>query len=627
MTNLQHRTLNIQGRAKDGFLPLFPASAGLGRLRFEVRPLWRPLRLFAALLLLAPAASASITRWDPLPKPLGNANFRGYAQVERELGSWRLPDGTEIPLHLVLQSDPSVEPGPLGPGWHLPFFRSDFVRVKDYEALWEMPNGRRKFFPRDRLAEEPDGDALRFRSREGDWTALWEKDRRGIEATVTSTDDPAWWFRYEDGRLHSFRMGEESPEYRVDWLGGSNFPRAIRPANRRQGPVEILYAGRTPESIRVGEREWELEMDEGDWTAPDGRSDYLAYRVRFLAALTGPDGTTERFGYEKGDLKERTVGVPGAAKAARTVRVPVNRLAVRDGEGNERGFLAWEARSGFLVEDSGAAYAVASEGRDPEQPGYAEARRRGDIAPEAVRIERRPEEGPPQLWSYDYGSGRRERTDPSTGEIFRETHIVSPGPAYGKLRKREKKTPEGKWELVEHWAYDPEGRLLRVIEQGGSTRKLVWEERGGYSRAQEFVDGVLAKERVFENGRRVRTTEWQDGEETTFTYERVGGREVVRQFTGGQWQWTRVWGSGGRLLYGANRAGVETIVRHGADGTREVLHRRLRGNDLLVRTRDGEQTRTTDPRAIAEWLTAAMPDLSNFPREFFLETTNNTTKP
>ena len=457
------------------------------------RKVWAVL-LFACAVL--PAASASITRWDPLPKPLGNANFRGYAQVERELGSWRLPDGTEIPLHLVLQSDPSVEPGPLGPGWHLPFFRSDFVRVKDYEALWEMPNGRRKFFPRDRLAEEPDGDALRFRSREGDWTALWEKDRRGIEATVTSTDDPAWWFRYEDGRLHSFRMGEESPEYRVDWLGGSNFPRAIRPANRRQGPVEILYAGRTPESIRVGEREWELEMDEGDWTAPDGRSDYLAYRVRFLAALTGPDGTTERFGYEKGDLKERTVGVPGAAKAARTVRVPVNRLAVRDGEGNERGFLAWEARSGFLVEDSGAAYAVASEGRDPEQPGYAEARRRGDIAPEAVRIERRPEEGPPQLWSYDYGSGRRERTDPSTGEIFRETHIVSPGPAYGKLRKREKKTPEGKWELVEHRAYDPEGRLLSIVSGNGDRRRFEWISKDRWVKRIEYDEFSIVQSEV-----------------------------------------------------------------------------------------------------------------------------------
>ena len=53
MANVQHRTLNIQRRTKDWFLSLFPASAGLGCLRFEVRPLPRPLRLFAALLLLA----------------------------------------------------------------------------------------------------------------------------------------------------------------------------------------------------------------------------------------------------------------------------------------------------------------------------------------------------------------------------------------------------------------------------------------------------------------------------------------------------------------------------------------------------------------------------------------------
>ena len=108
--------------------------------------------------------------------------------------------------------------------------------------------------------------------------------------------------------------------------------------------------------------------------------------------------------------------------------------------------------------------------------------RKGDIAPDAVRIERTSEDddGPTELWSYDYRKGLRERTDPSTGEIIRESFIVSPGPAYGKLRKRERKEPKGKWELVEHRAYDPEGRLLRVVENG-VVRDLVWEERGSFS--------------------------------------------------------------------------------------------------------------------------------------------------
>ena len=194
------------------------------------------------------------------------------------------------------RATPRWSPGRSGRGGTCRFFRSTFLRVKDYEALWEMPNGRRKFFPRDRLAEESGGGVERFRSREGDWSAVWEEKRREVVATVTATDDPETWFHYDGGRLHSFRMGPESPEYRVDWLGGSHYLRAIRPANQRQGPVEILYGGAHPRGGTGGRSDVESRNGRGRLDGP--RRAFGLFRVPGEFS-----GGPERSGGEGGALR------------------------------------------------------------------------------------------------------------------------------------------------------------------------------------------------------------------------------------------------------------------------------------------------------------------------------------
>ena len=116
------------------------------------------------------------------------------------------------------------------------------------------------------------------------------------------------------------------------------------------------------------------------------------------------------------------------------------------------------------------------------------------------------------------------------------------------------------------------------------------------------MDGALTKERVYENGQRVRMTEWEGDSPKTYTYEREGGREIVKQFVGEEWQWTQVWNSGGKIIYGNRANGSETILRYGANGAREVLQRRPNGRDFLVLTDESGQSRIEDPEAIANWM-------------------------
>ncbi|MGE9291791.1 MAG: hypothetical protein ACQKBT_12405 [Puniceicoccales bacterium] len=112
----------------------------------------------------------------------------------------------------------------------------------------------------------------------------------------------------------------------------------------------------------------------------------------------------------------------------------------------------------------------------------------------------------------------------------------------------------------------------------------------------------MEKERVYEDVRRVRMTEWENGDSTTYTYEMEGGREIVRQFVDGQWQWTRIWNRNGQIVYGKNKEGFESIFRYGADAIREVLQKRPDGEDFLVRSQSDGSTRITDPEQISAWL-------------------------
>ena len=451
-------------------------------------------------------------------------------RIVRELGKLPLGDGREFPIHLVFNSNPKQEPGPFGPYWHLPLFASSAVQFKQYRLYWDGPDEYRHFFVLDRQGDARRGETV-FMHRGNKWRAT--VDRRG-DILIEATERPGWAYRYRDGRLEEFKLGEGSAAYRIAW-SGRGFPLYVTDLSSNRRVFEISYRGATaPERVIIGDRTVEVTMGDAELTAPDGESSYRNYRVSFLRGLKMDGAREERFDYGKSSKHSRTIPEhvtrEGETIAAKALQLAVNRMTVMpDAEeaAATGSYVEWEAQSGFILADSGSTYTIQNQSWDP-----LDSRATHPVAPRAVEIRRQPTEGTEQLWSYDWRRGVQTYTNQATGEVMRKTYIMSEGPAHLKLRKHEKRT-EGGWSMLEQRSYDPLGRLIRKAGRG---KFVMWNRQGNDqdNSVEKFVDGSLSGVKYFEGDRLVRRERYRGGRRThVVLYEEGRTMEKIFSESGG----------------------------------------------------------------------------------------------
>jgi hypothetical protein len=427
----------------------------------------------------AVSVSAQGLQLGSRPNVLGNANQFGYARIVKDLGSLPLNESRTLPVNLVFSSDPAVAPGLLGPGWSLPLFDSTAYRSRRGVLLWESPDEYRRFFVADSQAEvrrEESG----YVSQKTDWVAV-EHERRG-SIRINSVSDPKQVFEYRDGQLYEFCSGEGTPTYAVEY-GGRGDLRRVFDRSTQRSVMEVRYSGSEVQALIIGDQLTEIEMGDGDWTAPDGKVNYRNYRVSFLLRL-GSVAEGEHYSYTKDDTVTRAV--------AKGQRLAVNRLTLE--ESGRESWLSYEAQSGFIVADSGGTYAVQNDAYNP----FVEAEEgQPRVSPRLVKIERQPNSGgKPEMWSRDWPKGLETFTEPD-GKLTRRTWIMAKGPAYGRLRRIEEQVGDN-WEMVKTMTYRPDGKLLREIDRAGNLlffAKAFLLPHGREVIEEHFADGeVISKE-------------------------------------------------------------------------------------------------------------------------------------
>ncbi|MDQ8209605.1 hypothetical protein QEH52_18950, partial [Coraliomargarita sp. SDUM461003] len=452
----------------------------------------RFLILTFIFLLLSIAAQARLLDLDARNNALGSANSFGHGRIVRVLGELPM-GGASCLINLVFNTNPADAPGAFGPYWRIPLLASTVVQYKQYKLYWDGPHERRQFFSLD-----PSGDTRRggkvFVERGQDWKATI--GRRG-EVLIEALDESGYVFRYDEGRLEEFKLGDSAARCRVTY-SGRGYPLYITNAETNRRIFEIEYRGATePERIVIGEQRIEVEMGDGELTAPDGSTNYRNYRVSFLRSLRFGEKNTEYFSYSKADARKREVSIVDEAgkKLTKALDLAVNRMEIANAENggaDSDNWIEWEAGSGFVTADGGSTYSVKNDSWDPNTNEG-----NWEVTPDAVEMTRHPLGGDEQRWSYVWNSGVRVYTDLATGEVIRRTVISSTGPANGKLRKREV-LKDGKWTLDRQNSYDPQGRPIRAVH-GDSMRIWKWEDSPEGSEATEYLNGSLVRRTVYDS--------------------------------------------------------------------------------------------------------------------------------
>ncbi|MBK1857844.1 hypothetical protein [Cerasicoccus arenae] len=433
-------------------------------------------------LMSAVVLPAQNLRFESRDNRVGNADQFGYVRIVRELGM--LPSGNggrNYPITLVFTSDPEQKPGLLGPGWRFPIIDSTVYSSNRGTLVWEAPDEYRRFFVFDKEARTHSGETA-YRHQGGEWNAV-VNDRHGT-VLITGMEDPEFAYEYRDGRLVRFRLGQGATVYSVNYIG-RDLPHSIIAQGNRDPVFSVQYRGSSPESISVGSFRYDVELGQGDWTAPDGKGNYSDYRVQFLTKLHSGDDNFEKFTYSKDEPRIRKI-------EASERFLPVNRLALVDAEGKDS-WVSFEARSGFVVADSGGNYSVTNPAYDPHQRSK-DSRR---VSPGYVNITRNPDDGgSPQQWSRDWSKGIETYTEPD-GSLMRRTWIIAEGPAYGKLRKLEEyQNDGGGWNVVERRSYTSRGELARLLNPNEGT--IMTYDYGIDGRLLgKYVNGSLVQRRNY----------------------------------------------------------------------------------------------------------------------------------
>lgn len=425
-----------------------------------------PFSVFKRLLLSAAlVSSVALVEAAPLDleardNALGSANSFGHARIVRPLGELQIGELT-YPLNLVFNTNPADTPGAFGPYWRIPLFASTVVQFNRYKLYWDGPDERRQFFVLDQSYQGRRGEEV-FIERGKDWKATVLRDG-GI--LIEALDGSGWAFRYDKGRLQEFKLGDLSDTCRIIW-SGRDLPLYVINQSTSRRIFEIEYRASTdPERITIGEKQIEVVMGDGELTAPDGEANYRNYRVSFLRSLQFDTENIETFEYTKGEPRQRKIPVLDRTKekVPKAVDLKVNHMEFANGanDGASDNWIEWEAKSGFITADSGSSYMVKNNSWDPNMQGGV-----FDVTPSAVEITRMPEGGQEQRWSYVWNSGVKVYADLATGETRRVTRIMGEGPANGKLRRVEVFVG-GRWKLLESFAYDPQGRIVRQSSPGG----------------------------------------------------------------------------------------------------------------------------------------------------------------
>ncbi len=459
------------------------------------------LAVFVGLILCGLSAHAQAGfSFGQTQRGLGSASVLGYAMWTAPLGEVVL-NGHRIPLRLDFTTDPRPPPSasPLGRGWSIPFFSSALIDESQTTMRWHRPDGKVYYFARERGNQTGrptrPTDPVEFVSTEASWRAVKDPRKRFVVISHVSNGSELF---YEDGRLVRFSFAKSSEKGDVYLISYNRLgrPQRLSLQGSSNALVEFSYdTAYRAKSLTIGDKTIALkfadaalnQFPEGPYLCEVGAGSLLPLAITYQAE--GGDVNRARF--------ERLI----------------------DGGGNTG--LAWQARSGFIIEDDGATYKIENPslvngGRAPIDPKQPAAQTGGLVSsnwrPEEAKVTRVDREGKSEYRYVDRtrGISTTRGKDGVTKMVY---FMRAQGPLMNKIRKIEE-IRDGKTTIVERNAYDERGRILRRIDGEGNLD--VWEYLGGGEMVRKIQNGVVKSEHAYADGKLIGVKFYSDKGIRTF---------------------------------------------------------------------------------------------------------------
>lgn len=345
---------------------------------------------------------------------------------------------------------------------------------------------------------------------------------------IENKDDPKNRFILKDGKLVSFCCGKGSDTIRISYENG-DCPRLVYNANKSSAEMEFKYnkEGLLSQIIFPNEQK-SLMITYGacDTIAEDGIS-RNGVRLKSVSSITFKDGQKEEYKYIGcADKKSRTILTKHEDETS-TAKVPVNRFEQSLG-GNNVGYIEWDATSGIILSDSGGEYAVRNPLKDkhnPEYDGYETYRKRNVRTPESRISYKKPENKYAEIWDYSLRTVVKITQNPNSGKQTRTSYIGTPGNVSMKIRKIEKKLPNGgDWKMELARIYNSNGNLIREIDGTGNLKEFIYDEKGNHWKT--LKNGDLVYQNYSDSGDIMYLRHISKRNMTKITY--LGGNEVVK---------------------------------------------------------------------------------------------------
>lgn len=501
---------------------------------------------------------------------IGNSDYCGYATFSKLLHNIDMGGNKRCDVFLKFSSDPSIGPSFLGRYWNIPFFSSHIKIISRTRCFWISPNNGKYVFIKSYDKKEKGCTVYKQRGKD---ILILQNYSNGI-STITSKRDSKFLYEYnKDGRLAKFRAGSEFDLFKLSY-DANGFPVKLYNITKQKTELDFIYKDNHLFQIKIGNTDIAITFSYLYRT-----SSKVLSKEKLLSSVDYINGESEKYSYKSDEICTRNLLVNNKS-------IPIggciaNRITITN-QDKRSNWIEWDDATGFITSDSGGKYAIANPYFDNKNPEYATdavlcVREKGTDIPKSMIAYHKNGAKFSGIWGRDKNAAIRFSQDENTGMQQKVFYIASSGMSYMKVRKIEKRENDSfPWDLVEQRIYDPNGNLLRIIENGRIIEHKNNILPDNTLKKDTYINGILMESKMISsNGELLEYIKYLSNEKKeTFKYSTSDCQKTLSYYENDEFiykkTFSKTWQKSD-LLSMEDRQGLKTIYNYKGNIREELL--------------------------------------------------------